>query len=192
MGGSESKAIAAVRRGALEDLELLGEDAAAGVDGNGCTPLILACKSHEKACAFFLAQHRLSDVHAVDADGATALLYAVPHASVVAALLSRGADPNIKTASSRTPLTEAAHGGHVQSLRLLLEHGADPSVESARGTALKIARAAAASLASAEDAGAVTQARNAWLECVRALEQAASMANLPHPDPSLIGSHNHR
>ena len=60
MGGSESKAIATVRRGALEDLELLGEDAAAGVDGNGCTPLILACKNHEKACAFFLAQHRLS------------------------------------------------------------------------------------------------------------------------------------
>ena len=27
---------------------------------------------------------------------------------------------------------------------------------------------------------------NPWLECVRILQMAASMTNLPHPDPSLL------
>ena len=134
MGGSESKAIAAVRRGALEDLELLGEDAASGVDGNGCTPLILACKTKEKACAFFLAQHRLSDVHAADADGASALLYAVPHASVVAALLSR---PQISSPAScigrrdaRRPSRSAARGyvAEASDMRLLRREREDENV----------------------------------------------------------------
>ncbi|XP_047435062.1 cyclin-dependent kinase inhibitor 2A [Mugil cephalus] len=47
--------------------------------------------------------------------------------SVAEALLSRGADPNVKDRSTgTTPLHDAARTGFVDTVRLLVESGADP------------------------------------------------------------------
>ena len=135
MGGSESKAIAAVKRGALEDLELLGEDAAAGVDGNGCTPLILACHYAHEPLALELLR-RGADATAANEQGCTALLHAcveglpalteelllqpaVLPAPAPAPVYSRHTDET----APRTPLLAAAESGFAHGVRLLLRRG---------------------------------------------------------------------
>jgi ankyrin repeat protein len=57
----------------------------------------------------------------------TALHFGVRHAAVVRALLSRGADPNVRDEGDRAfPLHFAAERGDLAVVRLLVEHGADP------------------------------------------------------------------
>ena len=57
----------------------------------------------------------------------TALHFGVRHAAVVASLLERGADPNIRDeGDDAMPLHFAAELGRLDIVRLLVEHGADP------------------------------------------------------------------
>jgi ankyrin repeat protein len=57
----------------------------------------------------------------------TALHFGVRHADVVAELLTRGADPNIRDeGDDAMPLHFAAEQGRLDIVKLLIEHGADP------------------------------------------------------------------
>lgn len=59
----------------------------------------------------------------------SALHYAGSHAATVAALLERGADPDMRDeGDDATPLHSAAERGDMAVVRLLIEHGADPNV----------------------------------------------------------------
>jgi ankyrin repeat protein len=74
-------------------------------------------------------------IDARDLNGATAL-YAAAEAerpATVAALLSRGADPNLAGRSSVSPLAAAAFRGNDRIVELLLSRGADPDHVDATG-----------------------------------------------------------
>lgn len=72
---------------------------------------------------------RPGHVGAVQADGMTALHWAVHHESsaAVEALLKSGADPNALTRYAVTPLSLACVNGHAGIVDLLLNAGADPN-----------------------------------------------------------------
>lgn len=62
------------------------------------------------------------------------------HCSVVNALLSKGANPEVRDSQMRTPLMKAADSGHMDVVRCLLTGGADPDAFDASGlTALHMA-----------------------------------------------------
>lgn len=72
------------------------------------------------------------------------LSYATHRVLLVKELLTHGADPNLPTVSQRnnpsaTPLTTAAQGGYIESVKLLLDAGADINFVSPFGTALALA-----------------------------------------------------
>ena len=54
-------------------------------------------------------------------------------AGAVCALIDRGADVNSKDSGARTPLIEAAFGGHIDTMRLLLTRGAQVNAGDADG-----------------------------------------------------------
>ena len=75
-----------------------------------------------------------------DGDGNTPLMHSAFYldAKALSALLTRGADPNIRNKAGTTALMLAV--GSVEKVRLLLEHGADPNAWSKAGnTALIVA-----------------------------------------------------
>lgn len=83
------------------------------------------------------------DVNARDLRGATALHYAVSHASlpVVEVLLHRGANVNMADRWGGTPLMIASHNRDVRLIRLLLKNGARVNAHTPDGwTALTLAR----------------------------------------------------
>ena len=62
------------------------------------------------------------------------------HCSVVNALLSKEANPEVRDSQMRTPLMKAADSGHMDVVRCLLTNGADPDLFDASGlTALHVA-----------------------------------------------------
>lgn len=89
----------------------------------------------------------------------TLTMAATADVKIVTWLLEHGADPNAVTDSGRTPLMQAAKGGHIDQVRILLAHGADVSVRTKEGeTALTLARSGghdevAAALETAEAEG---------------------------------------
>lgn len=52
---------------------------------------------------------------------------------LVIELLKAGADPDARDGQGRTPLLEAAFGGHIDTLSALLEAGADPNARDPDG-----------------------------------------------------------
>ncbi len=83
-----------------------------------------------------------TDVNAAQADGATALHWAVHNVDeeLVALLLSREADPGVINRYGATPLTEAVRIANANMVRMLLEAGADPGATNEDGqTALMLA-----------------------------------------------------
>lgn len=75
----------------------------------------------------FLLKH---NANAVDGDGRTALYHPVfnNNPEIIKALLTAGADVNVKDKKGNTPLMAAAHKGHVEIAELLLKKGANPNV----------------------------------------------------------------
>jgi hypothetical protein len=59
----------------------------------------------------------------------------------VRSLLDKGVSPDVKDDDGRTPLTEAAYGGHVDVVKLLIDRGADVYAKKADGaTPLSLAK----------------------------------------------------
>jgi len=82
------------------------------------------------------------DVNVPEADGSTALLWAVYKVDheLVRALLKAGAKANVTNNFGATPLTEAVKLGDVELTRLILDAGADPNSPNQDGqTALMLA-----------------------------------------------------
>src|SRR5262249_20246724 len=73
-------------------------------------------------------------------DGLVALMLA-RSPEVVAALVQAGADPNLRAADGRTPLTRVVLGATPQAVEQLLRAGADPGARSSAGhTAADVVR----------------------------------------------------
>ncbi|MBV8844912.1 MAG: ankyrin repeat domain-containing protein [Bryobacterales bacterium] len=96
--------------------------------GAAPTPVAEAAASGDKAAVRNLIQQK-ADVNAPQADGATALHWAVYHSDkdLVDMLLRAGADPKIANREGSTPLWLASISGDAAILESLLKAGADPN-----------------------------------------------------------------
>lgn len=69
-----------------------------------------------------------ADIHALDARGATALMWAAafetPDTAIVEELLKRGAEPNTASKANETALTWAMRRGYTPVVQMLKQHGA--------------------------------------------------------------------
>jgi ankyrin len=104
------------------------------------TPLVEAAKSGDRAAALALVGQR-ADVNAPEADGTTALHWAVHHGDLELAdrLLREGANANAKNDYGATPMSTAAVAGSTALIERLLEAGADVESPNADGqTALMV------------------------------------------------------
>jgi hypothetical protein len=85
-------------------------------------------------------QHELYDVASEDGETMLTLAAANGLHRVVAALLARGANPDVRDGSGYTALLHAALQGHLKMFQLLLVRGADPAIRSLAGcTAIDLA-----------------------------------------------------
>ena len=106
----------------------------------GAAPLVDAVKSGDKAAAIALIAKRV-DVNAPEADGTTALHWAVHQNDLDLAerLLRAGAKANAKNDYGATPMSEAAVTGNADMIEKLLKAGADVESPNADGqTALMV------------------------------------------------------
>jgi hypothetical protein len=79
-------------------------------------------------------QHPLYDVASEDGETMLTLAAANGLHRVVAALLGRGANPDVRDGSGYTALLHAALQGHLKMFQLLLVRGADPAIRSLSGS----------------------------------------------------------
>src|SRR5262245_27797593 len=103
-------------------------------------PLVDAVKSGDRAAAITLITQR-ADVNAAEADGTTALHWAVHHGDLelTQRLIRAGAKVNVKNEFGSTPMAEAAILGRADLLETLLKAGADVESPNADGqTALMV------------------------------------------------------
>jgi ankyrin repeat protein len=129
-------------------------------------PLVDAAKRGDRAAATaLLAQH--ADVNATEADGTTALHWAVRAADhdLIAALLEAGADPNALNRYGMAALHLAAVNGDAAALRQLLEAGADANAKLPEGETVLLSAArtgAPDAIRVLLQAGADPDAREGW------------------------------
>ncbi len=113
--------------------------------GDGMTALHWAASTNDVELAGILTHAGANLRAATRINGYTPLLMAAKagHASVIATLLERGADPKAASRTGSTPVMLAAAAGSVEAVGMLIEAGADVnSRESARGqTAIMFAAA---------------------------------------------------
>lgn len=143
--------------------------------------LIEASKQQDEA-AFRSLLDLGVDTNATEADGATALHWAVyrDNADMVSALLQAGADPSANNRYGVAPLSLAAQNGNARILELLLDAGADPDTamgddETALMTAARTGVATAVRVLL--ERGADVNARESW-RGQTALMWAAAEGNL--------------
>ena len=141
-GSSNDALFAALRRGAVADVErlLAGGASPNALDADG-TPALMTATLFGDARMVDLLLKRGADPNKGDAAGATALMWAVSDIDKVRLLLARGADVKAKSSTDRTALlVAAAFPGTVDVLRLLLDRGADLRAQDRAGaTALAFA-----------------------------------------------------
>jgi len=94
----------------------------------GSTPLMAAALYGDAALVTRLLKLG-ADPNATNSAGATALMWAVPDADKMRALVDAGADVNARSDDRRTPLVIVSGiVGAMPALKLLLDYGADPSI----------------------------------------------------------------
>lgn len=108
-----------------------------------------------------------ADVNAAQADGSTALHWAVHNVDeeLVELLLSREADPAVKNRYGATPLAEAVRIANASLVDMLLEAGADPEAANEDGQTALMLAASTGVVDVAElllDAGADVNATEQW------------------------------
>ena len=118
--------------------ELLKKDAKlANARDQDYTPLHWAAQEGHAPIVKLLLENK-ADVHAKGFRQETPLVKAIRHPAVVKLLLDAGADANIPVNVMGAPpdytlLDMAAHGGHVESAKLLLAHGVDTKLRTDSG-----------------------------------------------------------
>ncbi|CAM9856530.1 unnamed protein product [Scytosiphon promiscuus] len=128
----DTPAILAARGGHLCALAVL-EQAGADLDKSnpkGETPLIAASRAGRTQVVAFLTGVAGTDLERrdpVEKAGALTAATSLGHDGCVRVLLARGADPFAVTPDGRAPVFQAASGGHLATLRLLLDAAAPDS-----------------------------------------------------------------
>ena len=149
-------------------------------------PLVEAARAGDSAAVIAMIEGGV-DVRAAEADGTTALHWAVNHddAGLVRRLVEAGAGAAASNDFMATPMSIAADVGNTDVIRMLLEAGADPDSPNAYGqTALMtLARntnvqAARLLLEAGADPNAVERQRNQTALMWAAAESQAPMARL--------------
>ncbi len=105
-------------------------------EGQGATPLHLACHERSNDATVEALLSRGADVRAVDVFGATPLHWAAMHhrAGAAALLLRAGADVNASAGEQAfTPLHAAAAEGDLACVELLVQHGANLAARDGNG-----------------------------------------------------------
>lgn len=144
--GGQTALHAASEGGHVEMVTLLLEKGArpGAKDKDGRTPLHLAAVGgHLEVVEKLVVKG--ADIHARSAAASQVPVHAAAgagHGAVVAALLKApGADIDVRDKALCTPLMEAARGGHLEALKILLDKGAALGAASAKGqTALDLAK----------------------------------------------------
>lgn len=122
----------AIRKGDRELTKTLlekGADANPRQDSHHLAPILLAAIEGDRDIVRALIEHG-ADIAAEDANGQTALGYAVHHGQpdVIAALVEMGANPNGTAPHGQPYLAAAAAKGDAATVTALIEAGADPNV----------------------------------------------------------------
>jgi ankyrin repeat protein len=105
------------------------------------SPLIAAAKTADSAAALAVLAREVGDVNAAEADGTTALHWAIHHGDVelVDRLIAAGANVNLANEYGATPMSEAAVLGDAAVIEKLLQAGGDVDSPNADGqTALMV------------------------------------------------------
>lgn len=105
------------------------------------------------------------DINALQADGMSALFWAVYHEQndIVRLLLNAGADTNVSNRYGLTPLIQSALNGNGEIIALLLDAGADPNAVTLQGDTALMNAAKAGSVQGVQallDSGAEVDARD--------------------------------
>ncbi len=167
------------------------------VVGTSSIPLVDAVRRGDTAAVRAMLRQPGTDVNAAEADGMTALHWAVRMNDAASAdlLVRTGARPGVATRYGITPLMLAAQNGSVPLLELLLQAGANPNAARPDGdTALMLAARAghAAAIKALGKAGADVNTQEQWMgetplswaaaenhaEAVRALLEMGANANV--------------
>ena len=143
-------------------IALAASAAAAAADSD----LMQAVKRGDRKAAGAAA--RAANVNAAEADGTTALHWAVRNgdSEMVRLLLGRGANASVRNRYGVTPLTLAATNGDATMIRVLLVAGADPNTMVTEGqTVLMIAARTGRpeAIDVLVEAGANVNARESWM-----------------------------
>ncbi len=131
----------------------------------GAVPLVEAVKHADASAVRTLLDDRV-DVNAPEADGTTALHWAVrlDRLEVTGVLIAAGADVMAANAFDVTPLSLAAINGNPAMIEALLDAGADPNATMAEGVAV-----------------IMTAARTGRADAVRVLVAHGADVNVTHP-----------
>jgi len=138
-----------------------------------------AIKSGKRAAAVDMIAKKSADVNAAEADGSTALLWAVNlnDADLATRLLKAGADPKVRNQLGSTPLAEAAFNANTEMIKALLDAGADPNATGPDGQTPLMIVARTANVAAAKlllDKGVNPNAKEAQKEQTALMWAAAS------------------
>ncbi|MEO8098738.1 MAG: ankyrin repeat domain-containing protein [Acidobacteriota bacterium] len=142
-------------------------------------PLAEAIKTGQRPVALEMIARKSADVNAAEADGSTALLWAVNlnDADLAARLLKAGASPKVRNQLGSTPLAEAAFNANTELIKAFLDAGADPNVAGPDGQTPLMIVARTANVAAAKlllDKGANPNAKEAQREQTALMWAAAS------------------
>ena len=88
---------------------------------NGITPLMVACKSGHYEIVQRLLQESTIDIDAVDLNGSSALHFAILTSEIVTALVTKGANPNIRDKSGWNPLDYCIRHDQIDAISALLQ-----------------------------------------------------------------------